>query len=80
MRKSLLDYYLRKRDTLSEMTVKVNAIVPEETREKIRSIATEQETSVQAVVALSVTLGLRSIQDMERGALRRKLGKDGRRK
>lgn len=57
---------------------KLNAQVPEETRDVIRFIASEYHTTVQAVTALAVTLGLRQIKQLPAAKIRRQLQPDGR--
>lgn len=66
--------------TPSASLVKINAIVPEYTREAARSLAAQNATSVQSVVALALDLGIREIHGMNKRQLRRKLEPDGRRK
>lgn len=57
---------------------KLNAQVSSDVRDVIRFIAGEYKTTVQAVTALAVTLGLRQIKQLPAKQLRRSLEPDGR--
>lgn len=61
-------------------TVKLNAVVPEETRKEIRQLAVQQDSTVQAVAALAIDTGMRAIQKMGKKALSELLQPDGRRR
>lgn len=47
------------------MLVKVNAMVPEPLRDKIRSAAIKYGVSVRRVVGIAIALGLSSMADMK---------------
>lgn len=47
------------------MLVKVNAMVPEPLRDKIRSAAIKYGVSVRRIVGIAISLGLKSMGDMK---------------
>ena len=62
------------------MNVKLNAVVSDDTRKAIRHLATERDSTVQAVAALAIDLGLKEIHRMPKRTLAEMLQPDGRRK
>ena len=61
-------------------TVKLNAVVPEETRKEIRKLAVQQDSTVQAVAALAIDTGMKEIKRMGKKELSELLQPDGRRR
>lgn len=59
---------------------KINAMVPEGTREELRLFAVKKDTTVQAVAALAIVTGLRAVKAMPEKQLQKLLQPDGRRK
>lgn len=57
---------------------KLNAQVSIDTREQIRFIAGEYQTTVQAVTALALALGLHEMKSIPMKSLRKRLQPDGR--
>lgn len=60
--------------------VKINAVVPEETRDTMKRMASDRKTTIQAVAGLAIEVGLGSIAEMRTQTLRKRLQRDGRRK
>jgi hypothetical protein len=57
--------------------VKINAQVPEKTRETMRTLAKDNKSTVQGVLALAVERGLHEIMTWDIPRLRRALPKNG---
>lgn len=57
---------------------KVNAQVTDAVREQLREIAGSNETTIQSVVALTISMGLKEVNALSAKQLSRRLQPDGR--
>ena len=59
-------------------TVKLNAQVSKETRERLRRVATAHQSSIQSVVGLCIRIGLRKLAYADAKIVSKHLKRDGR--